>query len=210
MKRKSSLAPHSNRNSSIVSYKNTKTILFDTGENITSISFSPEDKFYGKRIDIGKSIKVKVNIPLSEISTLFEKIEQDMSKNIINKIPLLTRITNDKDVEKYNQIMYDTLENECNTFDNINKSQFSVNEFYIVGSSIYFEEEHTQTVKIGNYEEELELHNIGDLFELSKKSGINIKEILENGKIIYKDEDNKSIYRENIRKYINFEIETER
>ena len=82
MKRKSSMIPHSTKNSSITSFKNTKTILFDSGENITSLSFAPEDNFYGKRIDIGKSIKLKVDIPLNKISMLFEKIEQDISNNI--------------------------------------------------------------------------------------------------------------------------------
>ena len=209
MKRKSSMIPHSTKNSSITSFKNTKTILFDSGENITSLSFAPEDNFYGKRIDIGKSIKLKVDIPLNKISMLFEKIEQDISNNIINNIPLLTKISNQDDIEKYDQMMYETLDKEYNSTENLNTTQFTLNEFYIVGSSIYFEEDHTQIIKIGKIEEEIELHSLSDLFELSKKHNISIKEIIEKGKIVYKDSSNERIYSENIRKFITFEIESE-
>ena len=209
MKRKSSMIPHSTKNSSITSFKNTKTILFDSGENITSLSFSPQDEFYGKRIDIGKSIKLNVDISLKDINMLFEKIEMDMSNQIINNIPLLTKITNKESIEKYNTIMYEDLENECNMSKNINLSNFSINEFYIVGSSIYFEEEHTQIVKIGRIEEEIELHSLNDLIVLSNKHNISIKQIIEKGKIVYRDLSNQNIYSENIRKFITYEIESE-
>ena len=209
MKRKSSMIPHSTKNSSITSFKNTKTILFDSGENITSLSFTPEDSFYGKRIDIGKSIKLKVDISLSNINILFEKIEQDISNKIINNIPLLTKITNQDDIEKYNQMMYETLDKEYNSIENLNNTHFTLNEFYIVGSSIYFEEDHTQVVKIGKIEEEIELHSLNDLFELSKKYKIGIQEIIEKGKIIYKDSSEEKIYSEKIRKFITYEIDSE-
>ena len=51
--------------------------------------------------------------------------------------------------------------------------------------------------------------SVNDLFELSKSIGIDIKTIIEKGKIIYKDSSNEKIYAENIRKYINYEIESE-
>lgn len=209
MKRKSSMIPHSTKNSSITSFKNTKTILFDSGENITSLSFTPEDEFYGKRIDIGKSIKLRVDISLNRINTLFEKIEKDISNGIINNIPLLTKITNQDDIEKYNQMMYDTLNKEYSSIEELNNTQFTLNEFYIVGSSIYFEEDHTQVVKVGKIEEEIELHSLNDLFELSKKYNIDIQEIIEKGKIIYKDSSDEKIYSESIRKFITFEIDSE-
>lgn len=209
MKRKSSMTPHSRRNSSITSFKNTKTIVFDSGENITSLSFAPDNIFYGKRIDIGKSIKLKTDISLSDIYQLFDQIESDVSNDIINKIPLLTKITNTDEIERYDKMMYDSLNKEFDSYGKSNLSQFSMNEFYIVGSSIYFEEDHTQVVKVGKYEEELELHNLNDLFELSKKIGVDIQTIIEKGKIIYRDSSNEKIYAESIRKYINYEIESE-
>ncbi len=209
MKRKSSMTPHSIKNSSITSFRNTKTIVFDSGENITSLSFTPYNELYGKRIDIGKSIKLKVDISLKDIYQLLDQIENDLSKKIINRIPLLTKITNIDDVERYNKIMYASLNKEFDAYGNYNSSHFFINEFYIVGSSIYFEEEHTQMIKVGKIEEEIELHNLSDLFELSKKTGIDMQTIIERGKIIYKDSSNEKIYSENIRKYINYEIESE-
>ena len=209
MKRKSSMTPHSRKNSSITSFKNTKTIVFDSGENITSLSFTPDNEFYGKRIDIGKSIKLKTDILLKDIDQLFDQIESDVSNNIINRIPLLTKITNADEIERYNKIMYDSLSKEFDTYGNSNLSQFSMNEFYIIGSSIYFEEDHTQLVKVGKYEEEIELHNLNDLFELSKKIDVDIQTIIERGQIIYKNYSNEKIYTESIRKYINYEIESE-
>ena len=209
MKRKSSMTPHSRKNSSITSFKNTKTIVFDSGENITSLSFTPDNEFYGKRIDIGKSIKLKTDILLKDIDQLFDQIESDVSNNIINRIPLLTKITNADEIERYNKIMYDSLSKEFDTYGNSNLSQFSMNEFYIIGSSIYFEEDHTQLVKVGKYEEEIELHNLNDLFELSKKIDVDIQTIIERGQIIYKNCSNEKIYTESIRKYINYEIESE-
>lgn len=209
MKRKSSMTPHSRKNSSVTSFKNTKTIVFDSGENITSLSFTPGNEFYGKRIDIGKSIKLRTDISLRDIYHLFDQIENDMNNDIINRIPLLTKITNTDEIERYDQMMYDSLSKEFDTYGNSNSSQFSMNEFYIVGSSIYFEEDHTQVVKVGNYEQELELHNLNDLFELSKSIGVDIQTIIERGKIIYKDSSNQKMYAESIRKYINYEIELE-
>ena len=209
MKRKSSMTPYSNKNSSITSYKNTKTILFDTGENVTSLSFAPEDEFYGKRIDIGKSIKLKKDISLKDISILLDKIEEDLKNDTINNIPLLTRITNEEEIERYNNIMYENLDKEINSNDNIGKSQFSFSEFTIVGSSFYFEEDHTQIIKIGSDEFEIELHDLNDLYELSKLKNISMRDIIEDGKIIYKDEKNKRLYADNIKKFISYEIEKE-
>lgn len=209
MKRKSSMNPHSRKNSSITSFKNTKTIVFDSGENITSLSFTPENEFYGKRIDVGKSIKLKIDISLSDINRLFDQIESDINGEIINRIPLLTKITNVEEIERYDNMMYSSLSREFASSRNLNSTQFSMNEFYIVGSSIYFEEDHTQVVKIGKYEQEIELHNLNDLFELSRNIDVDIRTIIEKGKIIYKDSSNEKIYSESIRKYINYEIESE-
>ena len=209
MKRKSSMIPHSTKNSSITSFKNTKTIVFDSGENITSLSFTPEDNFYGKRIDIGKSIKLKVDIPLDNISKLFNKIESDISNEIINRIPLLTKITNLDEIEKYNQIMYNSLLEEYNSKEKLNNTHFSLNEFYIVGSSIYFDEDHTQIIKVGKIEEEIELHSLNDLFSFANRHSIEVQDVIERGKIVYKDLSNQRIYSENIRKYITYEIDSE-
>ena len=203
------MIPHSTKNSSITSFKNTKMVIFDSGENITSLSFTPEDEFYGRRIDIGKSIKLKVDIPLKNINTLFDKIEEDISNKIINRIPLLTKITNQDEIDKYNQIMYNSLYKEYSLKDKLNNTQFSINEFYIVGSSIYFEEDHTQIIKVGKIEEKIELHSLHDLFGFANKYSIDVKDIIEKGKIIYRDSSNEKIYSENIRKYITYEIDSE-
>lgn len=209
LKRKSSIIPHSTRNTSITSFKNTSTILFDSGENITSLSFSPEDEFYGKRIDIGKSIKVNVDIQLDGISSLFNKIEEDINKKVINNIPLLIKVTNPDAIEMYNKIMYDNL-SQYDPSKPLSSTQFTVNEFDIVGSSIYFEEEHTQIIKMGKIEEEIELHNLEDLFEFGQKYNLSIKDIIERGKIIYKDSSNNQLYSEYIRKFITYEIDKEK
>ena len=207
IKRKSSMTPHSTKNSSITAFKNTKTIIYDSGENITSLSFTPEDEFYGKRIDIGKSIKLKTSLPLKDIHKILYKIESDSKNEIINNIPLLTRITDENDIEKYNKIMYGTLINEIES--QTSKSQFSTSEFVIIGSSIYFEEECSQVIRINNKEFEYELQDLQDLYELSKKSDTSIQKIIEKGKIIYKNNDGEKIYTELISKFVNFEIDEE-
>lgn len=206
LKRKSSMNPHSNRNASITSYKNTKTILFDSGENITSLSFSPENEFYGKRIDIGKSIKFVVDIPLKEISDLLHSIERDLKNPIINKIPLLTKITKDEDIQRLSEKMFDDLEEKCNSYlSNDNTSEFFINDFYVVGSSIYFEDEYSKVIKIGKIEKETDLYELRDIFNLSKEIELDIRTILEKGKLIYKDSFGKRLYSENIIKFINYE-----
>lgn len=208
MKRKSSITPHSIKNSSITSFKNTKTIVFDSGENITSLSFTPLDDFYGKRIDIGKSIKLKSNLSLKDIFKIFDKIEIDSKNAVKNNIPFLTRITDKDEIEKYNKAMYDYLRKELKT--QPSSTQIFTNEFFIIGSSIYFEEEHTQIVKIGNNECEIELHDIQSLQELAKKMNVDIITAIEKGKIIYKNSFGEKIYTEPISKLINFELDEEK
>ncbi len=209
LKRKSSITPHATKNSSITSFKNVSVATFDSGENITSLSFSPVDEFYGKRIDIGKSIKIKNDNVLENISILLDKIEQDLSRNIINRIPLLTKVTNKEEIDKYNEMMYDLLNKGIDSVDNRASSNFVINEFNVVGSSIYFEDEHTQYIKIGKIEEEIELNDIGDLFDLAKKHNLDIKTIIESGRIIYKNSSGGKDYDESIRKLITFEIDEE-
>ena len=76
MKRKSSMIPHSTKNSSITSFKNTKTILFDSGENITSLSFTPEDSFYGKK----PSISFTGGEPLIYADFILELVKKYLKK----------------------------------------------------------------------------------------------------------------------------------
>ena len=209
MKRKSSKAPHSNKNSSITVYKNTKTILFDTGENITSLSFTPENNFYGKRIDIGKSIKLNVDISLENINTLFESIINDLNNPVQNNIPLLTRITNSADIDRYYQIMYSTLQEEFDNFDCLNNTHFYIDEFQVVGSSFYFEEDYNKLIKIGKVEKNIEVHNIGDLFVVAKEFGVDIQQVIEKGKFVYKNSQDEVLYAESIKPFISFEIPNE-
>lgn len=209
MKRKSSKAPHSNKNASITTYKNTKTILFDTGENITSLSFTPENTFYGKRIDIGKSIKINVDISLENISRLFDAILNDLRRPILNNIPLLTKITNGEDISRYYQIMYDALQEEFNNFGNSNYSQFVIDEFQVVGSSFYFEEEYNKVFKLGRIEKNIEIHNISDLFIVAREYDVDVQQVIEKGKFVYKNSQDEIIYCESIKQFISYEIPDE-
>ena len=209
MKRKSSKAPHSNKNASITTYKNTKTILFDTGENITSLSFTPENSFYGKRIDIGKSIKLNVDISLENISVLFNSILEDLDKTILNNIPLLTKITNNEDIDRYYQTMYSSLQEEFNNFGNSNISQFTIDEFQVVGSSFYFEEEYNKVFKLGRIEKNIEIHNIFDLFTVAREYEVDVQQVIEKGKFVYKNSQNEIIHFEYIKPFISYEIPNE-
>lgn len=210
MKRKSSKAPHSNMNASITTYKNTKTILFDTGENITSLSFTPENSFYGKRIDIGKSIKLNVDISLENICSLFNSILNDISGDVLNNIPLLTKITNGEDIDRYYQIMYETLQEEYTHFGSSNVSQFAIDEFQVVGSSFYFEEEHNKVFKLGRIEKDVEIYNISDLFNVARDCEVDVQQVIEKGKFVYKDSQDAVLHTDYIKQFISYEIPEER
>lgn len=210
IKRKSSRTPYSNKNSAIMSFKNTKTIMFETGEDVTSLSFKPLNSFYGKRVDVGKSIKFNVKFSLDDLHMLLDSIELDLQKPIINRIPLLSKVTNPDEILQYNETMYNNLRDGFRSYISNSLIPFSVNEFTVIGSGFYFEENYNKVVKIGRCEFDLELHDLNDLFSLAKEANIDIQSIIEAGKIIYYDSNSKDkVFSEPIKKLISYEIDSE-
>lgn len=209
IKRKSSITTSSNKNSSITSYKNTKTILYDTGENITSLSFAPLNEFYGKRIDIGKSIKFNIDISFERIYELLDEIKKVLQKEPINKIPLLVEVRNEDEINEYYEIMYKEFRNELEKFKNGNLQNYSsidLNEFTVVGCNFYFENEESRLLKIGRDEYVLETLRLGDLFRFCIEKNFDIQQVVESARIVYKDESNQIIYSEYVKKHINYEL----
>lgn len=209
IKRKSSITTSSNKNSSITSYKNTKTVLYETGENITSISFTPIDKFYGRRIDIGKSIKFNIDLPLEKIYELLDSIKLVLNKAPINKIPLLIELKNEFEITECYNKMYNDFRNELEKYKikNIeNYNNINLNEFTIVGCDFYFENEDSRLIRVGKQEFEVKNLNFDELFKLSIEKNIDIQTIVEYAKIIYKNESNDIIFSEYLRNHINYEM----
>ncbi|MCH5171827.1 MAG: TIGR04141 family sporadically distributed protein [Erysipelotrichales bacterium] len=209
IKRKSSITASSNKNSSITSYKNTKTILYDTGENITSLSFTPLNEFYGKRIDIGKSIKFNIDIPFDRIHELLDVIKNDLQTEPINKIPLLVEVKNEEEIAEYYEIMYQEFRKELEKFKSGNLQNYNsvdLNEFTIVGCNFYFENEESRLLKIGRTEYLLETLTMEDLFKFSIEKNLDIQQLVESAKIVYKDESNATIYSEYFKNHINYEL----
>lgn len=209
IKRKSSITASSNKNSSITSYKNTKTILYDTGENITSISFTPLNEFYGKRIDIGKSIKFNIDISFDRIHELLDEIKKDLLKEPINKIPLLVEVRNEEEINEYYETMYKEFRNELDKFKNGNLQNYNsidLNEFTIVRCNFYFENEESRLLKIGRDEYVLETLTLGELFRFSIEKNLDIQQIVESARIVYMDESDQIIYSEYFKKHINYEL----
>lgn len=209
IKRKSSITASSNKNSSITSYKNTKTILYDTGENITSISFTPIDDFYGKRIDIGKSIKFNIDLPLDKICELLDSIKLVLYRDSINKIPLLIELKNQIEINEYYDKMYNDFRDELERYKASyieNYTNINLNEFTIVGCDFYFENEDSRLIRVERQEYKINNLNLEELFKLSIEKNIDIQAIVEKAKIIYKNESNETIFSENLRNHINYEI----
>lgn len=212
IKRKSSITASSNKNSSITSYKNTKTILYDTGENITSLSFTPLNDFYGKRIDIGKSIRFNIDIPFDRICELLDKIKSDLQKNPINKIPLLIEVRNEEEIVGYYETMYQEFRKELDKFKNGNQENYNsidLNEFTIVGCNFYFENEESKVLKVGRDEYKIETLTLDDLFNFSIEKNLDIQQLVESARIVYKDESNETIYSEYFKRHINYELPDE-
>lgn len=213
MKRKSSITASSNKNSSIVSYKNTKTVLYETGENITSLSFTPLNKDYGRRIDIGKSIKFNIDIPFSQISELLDRIQSDLNKDPINKIPLLVEVKNSNEITEYYERMYKDFRCELEKYKTNNKlenfNSINLNEFTVVGCDFFFGSESGKILKIGREEYPIELLNLEELFTFSIKYNIDIQQLIEHAKIVYKNESNETIFSEPFKKHVNYELNNE-
>ena len=213
MKRKSSITASSNRNSSITSYKNTRTILYETGENITSLSFTPLNKEYGKRIDIGKSIKFNIDIPFIRISELLDKIQYVLDKDPINKIPLLTEVKNSDEITEYYERMYQGFRCELERYKNGSGlesfSSVYLNEFTIIGCDFFFENNSEKLLKIGREEFSIELLNLEELFIISIEYKLDIQQLIEHAKIVYKNELNEVIFSEPFKKHINYELNDE-
>ena len=210
IKRKSSMTTSSNKNSSITSYKNTKTILYETGENITSLSFTPLDDYYGKRIDIGKSIKFNVDIPFSKINELLDKIKKDLNNQVINKIPLLIEVKNEEEITDYYEIMYKDFRIKLEEYEKNqyleNYGSINLNEFTIIGCDFFFENESEKLLKLGHQEYPIELLDLEEVFQICVTKGIDIQQLMEHANIVYKNESNKIVFREPFKKHVNYEL----
>ena len=70
------------------------------------MSFAPLNEFYGKRIDIGKSIKFNIDISFERIYELLDEIKKVLQKEPINKIPLLVEVRNEDEINEYYAIAF--------------------------------------------------------------------------------------------------------
>jgi uncharacterized protein (TIGR04141 family) len=214
MKRKSSYSAASTRNSSIVSYRNTKTFVYDTGENVTSLSFTPENEFYGNRIDIGKSIKFNLDLELPYISELFDEIISEMDKPVINHIPLLVEIKNEEQVcQLYEQFYNDfrlALEQFSQNRIDVQQNNLVINEFTVVGCDYFFENDNNFVLKIGRQKYEINELDLKTLFNISIRNLIDIQTLVEKGRLVYMDDSSESIYSDPIKNHINYEIRDEK
>ena len=208
VKRMSAKSSASNKNSTIVAFKENDHILYDSGDAITSLSFTPEDEKYGKRIDIGKSIKFSFSEELENIGLFITLIEETLKKEVINKIPLLIKITDADDIKEYTEQLYNDLE-KYNT-NNDYSNDLSLNEFEIVGTSFYFEEEHRKVIKYNRKSyNDIELYNINDIIAFTREKGISLKDFFESAKVVFYNCDKEELYSTPVKSLLTYTIDDE-
>ena len=105
--------------------------------------------------------------------------------------------------------MYQEFRKELEQFKSGNLSNYNLvdlNEFTIVGCNFYFENEESRLLKIGRTEYLLETLTLEDLFKFSIQENLDIQQLVESARIIYKDESDSTIYTEYFKKHINYEL----
>lgn len=108
--------------------------------------------------------------------------------------------------------MYQEFRKELDRFKNGNQENYNsidLNEFTIVGCNFYFENEESKVLKVGKNEYEIETLTLDDLFNFSIEKKLDIQQLVENARIVYKDESNETIYSEYLKKHINYELSNE-
>lgn len=138
-----------------------------------------------------------------------DEIKKDLQSKTINKIPLLVEVRNEEEINEYYEIMYEEFRKELDKFKNGNRENYNsvdLYEFTIVGCNFYFENEESRLLKIGRDEFILETLTIDNLFKFSIEKNLDIQQLVENAKIVYKNESNETIYSEYFKKHINYEL----
>lgn len=193
------------RKGTAITYQNTKRLDIQSGEIVTQLSFEPEDKErFGKRIDLGKSIKINKSIGINEdLTDLIDHISELENTNvIINKIPYLIKVTDDEDIKELDNLMFfEIISSKDNELD------LSSNEMNVIGSSIYFEDQFTIALKYPGFSEILIKNlTISEILEYCSSNDVPVADMIYNGKIVYRDDDNKSLFSDRIYNYLSFDI----
>lgn len=206
LKRKGSTQNKSvGRKGTAITYQNTKGLDIQPGEIITQLSFEPEEKErFGKRIDLGKSFKINKSIGLNEeLTDLIDYIsELENDDVIINKIPYLIKVTDDEDIDELDKLMFHEI-----VASKENELDLSSNEMNVIGSSIYFEDQFTIALRYTGFSEKVvENLTISEILEYCSSNNIPVEDMIYNGKIVYRGDDDKSLFSDRIYNYLNFDI----
>ena len=116
---------------------------------------------------------------------------------------------NEEEITEYYETMYQEFRKELEKFKSGNLQNYNsvdLNEFTIVGCNFYFENEESRVLKIGRTEYLLESLTLEDLFKFSIEKNLDIQQLVESARIVYKDESDAIIYSEYFKKHINYEL----
>ncbi len=192
---------------SATTYKNMTAVENSPGGIVMQLSFEPEDvENFGKRIDLGKSIKISRDIDVeTSLIPFIRYIMMLEEKNTIeNKIPYLIKITEKSEIEDLDDLLYSALAPE-------KPQDISYSEMNIIGSSIYFFDLDNLEIQCKPFASMVVTDiNIADIREYCEKYGIDIKTMISNGVVNYINQDGRIWLKQQIYKYLNYDIDEER
>lgn len=177
-------APNAQRNKMVNVYLNYNDISFDSGESYAKIKAKTQNDenftIHGEMIEIGHSIKTQ--LPANSIESIIEFIEyveKVRKKEELHKIPIFTKVNDEKKVCDLDQTLIEKIEEnvEC----------INLSELDIIGvSEIFNGNDSSFTLKYKNNHKDVQELTKESILEFISENKLSIRKVFLNIKVVSK------------------------
>src|SRR5690606_35012072 len=103
----------------------------------------------------------------------------------INRIPYLNKVKEQELIQEYNSILLEDLKDKYSNSLSSTNLNFSLNELSIIGTSIYFEQEYTMSIRYERVNKDVNTLDLGVIFDFIHDNNISVLDFISKGRIIY-------------------------
>lgn len=180
VKRKASKILNGSTNSLVKTMTNSNIIVLDRGESVVNLEIVPvEEENIGKRIGIGKSIRINVDKEINSINEIIQILNDIIKREPKRPIPLFLKVKDNNLLDNIWHFLNDNFSNK------VEEATFSLDEMNILGCSIYFDDCFRIELSYLNIHEEIPFLNTYYVREFILKNNIDLSKIFDYLKIKY-------------------------